>query len=139
MEQFGPTQRSFQSFAIPSLMKSLLVFGLWVLNIALDSGGHFAFKLAAVEPDAEASGLDHWRHMLGRPWLWLGVFCFIGEFVVWLAFLSVVPLAQGVLLGMISIVVVMLAGRIVFHEHFTRPRIIGMLLIVGGVAIVGAG
>jgi drug/metabolite transporter (DMT)-like permease len=120
-------------------MKSFLVLGLWALNIVLDSGGHFAFKLAAIEPAAEASGLEHWRHMLGRPWLWLGVFCFIVEFVVWLAFLSVVPLAQGVLLGMISIVVVMLGGRLAFHEHFTRPRIIGMLLIVSGVAIVGAG
>jgi drug/metabolite transporter (DMT)-like permease len=51
----------------------------------------------------------------------------------------VVPLAQGVLLGMMSIVVVMVGGRIVFKEHFTRPRIIGMSLIVAGVAIVGMG
>jgi drug/metabolite transporter (DMT)-like permease len=120
-------------------MNSLLVVVLWALNIVLDSGGHFAFKLAAVEPAADATMLAHWRHMASRPWLWLGIFCFIGEFVVWLAFLSLVPLAQGVLLGMISIVVVMVGGRIVFHEHFTRPRIIGMSLIVLGVAIVGIG
>lgn len=120
-------------------MSSLLVVGIWVLNIVLDSAGHFAFKLAAVEPDTHISLMAHWRHMLARPWLWLGVFCFVGEFVVWMAFLSVVPLAQGVLLGMVSIVVVMIGGRIVFLEHFTRPRIIGMFLIVVGVAIVGLG
>ncbi len=118
-------------------MNSLLIVTLWVLNILVDSGGHFAFKLAAVEPAADATTLEHWRHMLGRPWLWLGIFCFVGEFVLWLAFLSLVPLAQGVLLGMMSIVVVMIGGRIVFKEHFTRPRIVGMLLIVAGVAIVG--
>ena len=65
--------------------------------------------------------------------------CFIGEFVAWLAFLSLVPLAQGVLLGTTSIVVVMLGGRIMFHERFSRLRIAGILLIVAGVAIVGVG
>jgi drug/metabolite transporter (DMT)-like permease len=120
-------------------MTSLFVVAVWVLNIVLDSGGHFAFKLAAIESDESASFLIHWRHMLSRPWLWVGVLCFIGEFVAWLAFLSLVPLAQGVLLGMISIVIVMVGGRIIFREQFTRLRITGMVLIVAGVAIVGIG
>jgi drug/metabolite transporter (DMT)-like permease len=121
------------------LMTSFQVLTVWLLNLVLDSGGHFAFKLAAVEPDTDSTVLDHWRHMLAHPWLWVGVCCFIGEFVAWLAFLSLVPLAQGVLLGMASIVIVMLGGRIMFHERFTRLRITGMLLIVAGVAIVGMG
>jgi len=120
-------------------MTTLEIAGIWALNILLDTSGHFAFKLAAVEPDPEASTLDHWKHMLSRPWLWLGAFCFVGEFVAWLAFLSLVPLAQGVLLGMVSIVVVMICGRLVFREHLTPPRLIGMALIISGVAIVGVG
>ena len=119
-------------------MNSAMVAILWVINIVFDSGGHFAFKLAAVEP-GNASGFARWRYMPSRPWLWVGIVCFVAEFVVWLAFLSLVPLAQGVLLGMISIVVVMIGGRIVFHERFTRPRVIGAALIVIGVAIVGVG
>src|SRR5438132_4060358 len=121
------------------LMGSFEVLTVWVLNLVLDSGGHFAFKLAAVESDTDATFLTHWRHMLARPWLWLGVLCFIGEFVAWLAFLSLVPLAQGVLLGMTSIVVVMLGGRMMFHECFTRLRITGSVLTVGGIAVVGVG
>ncbi len=120
-------------------MTSMIVATVWIVNIILDSGGHFAFKLAAIESDVDASIVDHWRHMLARPWLWVGVGCFIGEFVVWLAFLSLVPLAQGVLLGMMSIVVVMIGGRVFFHEHFSPLRIAGMVLIVAGVAIVGLG
>lgn len=120
-------------------MTSLFVAVVWAINILLDTVGHFAFKLAAIEPDPNCSLAEHWRHMLGRPWMWAGILCFVGEFVVWLAFLSLVPLAQGVLLGMVSIVVVMLLGRIVFREHLTRPRVIGMTLIVIGVAIVGLG
>jgi drug/metabolite transporter (DMT)-like permease len=117
-------------------MNSSIVLGLWVLNTILDSGGQLAFKAAAMEPGM-ATGLARWRHMAGRPWLWCGVSCFIGEFIVWLAFLSVIPLAEGVLLGMVSIVVVMLGGRIWFFEHFTRLRLIGISLILVGVAIVG--
>ncbi|HVI51673.1 MAG TPA: EamA family transporter [Candidatus Sulfotelmatobacter sp.] len=120
-------------------MTTFQIAGIWALNILLDTSGHFAFKLAAIEPDAQASNLEHWKHMLARPWLWLGAFCFVGEFVAWLAFLSLVPLAQGVLLGMVSIVVMMICGRIAFRERLTRPRIIGMLLIIAGVAVVGVG
>ena len=115
------------------------VFAVWAVNIVLDSGGHFAFKLAAIESYADASFLAQWRRMLTRPWLWVGVLCFIGEFVAWVAFLSLVPLAQGVLLGTIGIVVVMAGGRIMFHERITRLRLSGMLLIIAGVAFVGIG
>ena len=122
-----------------NLMSSVSVVIVWMLNVALDSVGHFAFKLAAIESDLDTSFLGHWRHMLSRPWLWVGLGCFIGEFVAWLAFLSMVPLAQGVLLGMISIVVIMIGGRIMFQEPLTPLRIVGTLLIIVGVAIVGVG
>jgi drug/metabolite transporter (DMT)-like permease len=119
-------------------MKSLTIFMLWAINLVVDTGGQLAFKAAASE-HSTATGLAHWRFMLGRRWLWIGVGCFVLEFVAWLAFLSVVPLSQGVLLGMMGIVSVMLGGRIWFHEHFTRLRIIGVSLIVVGVALVGLG
>lgn len=117
-------------------MNSALVISIWILNTVLDSGGQLAFKAAAIEP-GNLSGLARWRRMLARPWLWIGIVCFIGEFVVWLAFLSLIPLAEGVLLGMFSIVAVMLGGRIWFYEHFTRPRLIGISLIIAGVVVVG--
>lgn len=117
-------------------MNSALVICTWLLNIAIDTGGHLAFKAAALEP-GHATGLARWRHMLARPWLWIGVACFVVEFVVWLAFLSLIPLAEGVLLGMFSIVAVMVGGRVFFHERFTRLRLLGVALIVVGVGIVG--
>ena len=116
---------------------SPIVTGLWALNILVDTAGQLAFKAAAIEPKTENT-FDRWLHMLGRPWIWAGVACFVVEFVLWLAFLSLVPLAQGVLLGMISIVTIMMGGRIWFREQFTRLRILGILLIVSGIAIVGS-
>lgn len=109
---------------------------LWVANVIVDSAGQLAFKAAAIN-DADASGLARWARMAQHPWLWLGISCYVFEFVLWLAFLSLVPLSQGVLMGSINIVAIMLAGRWLFKERLTRMRVIGILLVSLGVAIVG--
>lgn len=113
-----------------------LVALLWALNVVVDTAGQLAFKAAAHDAH-ESDGLQRWRHMASRPWLWLGIGCYIAEFLVWLAFLSLVPLSEGVLLGSINIVVVMLAGRLLFGERLSRMRTAGILLIATGVALVG--
>lgn len=115
---------------------SSLVVCLWVLNVLVDSGGQLAFKAAASDPNA-GGGLARWRWMATRPWLWIGVACYVVEFMAWLAFLSLVPLSEGVLLGSINIVAIMLAGRWLFREQLSRWRLAGMLLITAGVTLVG--
>jgi drug/metabolite transporter (DMT)-like permease len=119
--------------ALPSV-----VAGLWLLNIVLDTGGQLAFKAAAGDSDA-GDGLARWKYMAMRPWLWLGVGCYVIEFLVWIAFLSLIPLSEGVLLGSINIVAIMLAGRFLFGEKLTRLRVLGIALVTLGVAIVGIG
>ena len=113
---------------------SSLVALLWVLNVVLDTGGQLAFKAAA---NAPGDGLARWLHMARRPWLWLGMGCYVIEFLIWIAFLSLLPLSEAILLGSINIVAVMVAGRILFGEKLTRLRMAGILLVTLGVAIVG--
>lgn len=115
---------------------STTVVVLWLVNILLDTFGQLSFKAAAAQPDL-GEGLARWKIMLRRPWIWSGVGCYVGEFLVWLAFLSLVPLSEGVLLGSINIVAVMIAGRFLFAEKFSPLRTLGILLIAGGVAVVG--
>lgn len=115
-----------------------LVMGLWIANIVLDTVGQLAFKAAAGDRRA-GDGLARWRYMATHVWLWLGVGCFMVEFLVWVAFLSLLPLSEGVLLGAVNIVAIMLAGRWLFAEKLTRLRLLGMFLVAVGVAIVGAG
>lgn len=110
---------------------------LWLLNVLLDTGGQLAFKAAAGDPDA-GDGIARWKHMLSRPWLGLGIVCYVLEFVVWIAFLSLVPLSRGVLLGSINIVALMIAGRFLFNERLTKLRVLGIVLVSLGVAVVGA-
>ena len=117
---------------------SATVFMLWLANIVLDTFGQVSFKAAAAGQDL-GIGLARWKAMARRPWIWAGVGCYVGEFVVWLAFLSLVDLSEGVLLGSINIVAVMVAGRLLFGERLTGLRVAGILLVSLGVAVVGAG
>ena len=77
---------------------------LWSTNLVLDTVGHIAFKYAARD-DAPHDAPVHWLQTARRPSLWVGLCCFGVEFLVWLAFLSVVPLSQGVLVGSFNIVI----------------------------------
>ena len=115
-----------------------LVVTLWLLNVTLDTVGQLAFKAAASDPRA-GDGFARWRYMLARPWIWVGITSYVAEFLVWIAFLSLVDLSEGVLLGSINIVAIMVAGRFLFGEKLTRLRVAGILLVTLGVVIVGVG
>ena len=117
---------------------NLLVFGLWFANMATDTVGHTAFKAAASEGQ-DLSGIENWKYMASRPWIWIGIIAYVGEFFIWLAFLSQVDLSTGIMLGSFNIVVIMLVGRVLFKELFISWRIVGILLITCGVIVVGFG
>lgn len=115
-------------------MSKLAIF-FWATNILLDTIGHLAFKSAALaEHEAE---LQRWKIMLSSLPLWIGIVCFGLEFGVWFALLSLIPLSLAMLIGSINIVVVMLAGKFLFHERLDRMRVAGMWLIAAGVALAG--
>lgn len=109
---------------------------LWLCNIFFDTIGQLSFKAAAVAEDS-LDGMERWRAMLKDKWIWLGVGCYIVEFFLWLAFLSMVPLSLGMLVGSVNIIAVMVGGRILFGEEFTRRRIAATIMIACGVSLVG--
>lgn len=115
---------------------SQLTIILWLLTVVVDTFGQLAFKAAAAA-GAGRSGVSGWTHVAKQPWLWAGIVSYVLEFVLWLAFLSLVPLSVGVMLGSINIVTIMIAGRIWFKEELSKWRVIGICLIAIGVAVVG--
>jgi drug/metabolite transporter (DMT)-like permease len=117
---------------------TITVLPVWLLTVVLDTVGQLAFKSVAADPLA-GHGIARWRHMARRPWLWLGIACYALEFFAWSAFLSLVPLGRGVLLGSINIAVITLAGRVLFRERLTPMHTLGIGLVTAGVAVVGLG
>ena len=115
---------------------SALIIILWFVNLFCDTVGQIAFKYAAITSKHQ-QGLHYWQRLFGNFWLWLGFGTYFVGFIFWLAFLSEVPLSQGILLGSFNIITVMVAGRILFKEHLTAFRLIGILFITIGVILVG--
>ena len=108
---------------------------LWALIVLAASVGQLSFKAAAADR-VDDGVLAGWVRMLRRPWLWVGTASFLLHFVLWIAFLSSVPLSQGMLLAALQIVVIYAAGRVLFHEPGSWLRLGGVALVALGVAIV---
>ncbi|WP_392561826.1 EamA family transporter [Orbus sturtevantii] len=115
---------------------SSLVIILWILNVLFDTIGQIAFKYAAINP-RNRDGWHYWSDLFRNYWLWIGIVSYIAEFLLWLAFLTLVPLSQGILIGSFNIITIMIMGRLLFKELLTKYRIIGMLFITAGVICVG--
>jgi drug/metabolite transporter (DMT)-like permease len=113
----------------------------WMLLAAVligNTAGQLLLKAASNHAE-RVGGDDHWRALLTHPLLWLGLVVYVAEFFLWLAFLSVVPLWQGVMVACIDILMVMIGGRIFFAEQITPQRIGAISLIAAGVLMVGLG
>ncbi len=117
-----------------------LIALFWLSNIVLDCAGHIALKRAAMgEMLQEETTFSYWRRLAKSPHLWIGITCFVGEFFAWLGFLALLPLSQGVLLGAVNIVAMLLLGRWLYGEVLNRWRIFGAGFISAGVMLVGLG
>jgi drug/metabolite transporter (DMT)-like permease len=115
-------------------LTKLAIF-VWLLNIVVDTTGHIAFKHAAITE--HESELHRWKSMLSSLQLWVGIFCFCLEFLLWLVLLSMLPLSLGILLSGFNTVAILIAGRLVFREMLDPLRVIGIAFITVGVALVG--
>ncbi|MDF7666543.1 EamA family transporter [Orbaceae bacterium ESL0727] len=115
---------------------SPLIITLWISNIFFDTLGQIAFKYSATAPN-NRDGWFYWLDLAKNHWVWIGIASYVFEFLLWLAFLTLVPLSQGVLLASLNIITIMLVGRVLFKESLTLYRVIGILLITVGVIFVG--
>jgi drug/metabolite transporter (DMT)-like permease len=106
--------------------------------LLLETVSHLALKSASVRTAGKA-GMAYVLAFAGQAAFWLALASFAVVFLAWLAFLSRVPLGQGVMAGSITIVGVMVGGRMFFREHITPPRALAIALIAVGVALVGWG
>jgi len=109
---------------------------LLLILLLTDSVCHLCLK-AAARSVLPATGVRYWRLLLSNPVLWIGITTTAADFLLWVAFISRVPLGQGVLLGSVTIVGVMVGARLLFRERITNARGVAITLIVIGVVLIG--
>jgi drug/metabolite transporter (DMT)-like permease len=109
---------------------------LLAISLIGTATGQLLFKAASVRAQSAGKGGTFIALARDRR-VWIGVAIYLCEVLVWLAFVSLIPLWQAVMVANLDIVVVMVFGRIFFGEHITVPRILAVSLISIGVVLVG--
>jgi drug/metabolite transporter (DMT)-like permease len=110
---------------------------LWLSCLGAETIGQLSFKTTAIHSADVAGDSGTWKTMLSSGWIWLGIGCYAVEFFLYMAFLSLVPLAEGVLLSSLSIMTIMVAGRIFFGEKLSLKRVMAGMLVTAGVILIG--
>lgn len=116
-----------------------MTFTAWLLLgavLVLDTVSHLLLKAASLRAEGQ-SQIDFLRALIAQPLFWIAIACFVALLVAWVGFISLVPLSQGVMAGSITIVGVMIGGRLAFGEQLTGSRVLAVGLISLGVLMVG--
>ncbi len=79
------------------------------------------------------------RTIFANPWLPIGAACYVISFVFWLSVLKIVPLSIAYPSGSISYVLIVFASIPILNEALSGNKVIGILLICGGVFFVSRG
>lgn len=96
--------------------------------------GHFAFMWSNLVPVAIS--------VAANLYVILGLSCYVVSVIVWLLVLSRVEVSFAYPFLSVGYVVAAIAGYMVFHEHVSLARIMGIVLICTGVILIsrsGAG
>ena len=71
-----------------------------------------------------------------NPFIWIGMIGFVGGSVFWLSVISRVPLSLAYPMLSLSYVIVVVESWIFLNEGLHPLRVIGSLVIIGGVVLV---
>jgi drug/metabolite transporter (DMT)-like permease len=110
---------------------------LWVLFIALSTGTQLAFKWAGNKLAGVELG---WRWAVAAmttPAVGIAAAGYIALFVLWLLILQRTDLTKAFALTGLIYITVPFFGWLLFAEQFGPERIIGIVCIIAGVALMG--
>lgn len=106
---------------------ALGVYGQVVIKWQLTRHGHL--------PKAFGSKIHYFAHFLLNPWVVSALGGAVIAAFAWMAALSRLPLSQAYPFIGLSFVLVLFLSAIFFGETVTLPKVAGVVLIVGGIAI----
>ncbi len=108
------------------------------ITIALTVYGQLVIKWQVDLVDSSAIGdnpLSFYLHLLLNPWVLSGLAAAFAASLSWMAALSKLPLSHAYPLTALSFVLVVVCGAMLFAEPFGRYQLIGVVLVVAGIAV----
>lgn len=105
----------------------LTVYGQLIVKWRVDEAGEF--------PSSTSGRLEFFARLMINPWV---ISVFVGAAVAalaWMAALTHFELSRAYPFVALSFVLVLILSAIVFGEALTWPKVVGVVLIVAGLAI----
>jgi len=120
-----------------------MLIPLILLSVCLAAVAQIALK-AGMNQVTEASGtasltMSSLKAIASNPVVWLGLVLFGFSALAWLFVLSRVSLSFAYPFASLSYLLIVLAGRFVFHEAIPPARWAGVALIMSGIVLVARG
>ncbi|HZP94402.1 MAG TPA: EamA family transporter [Burkholderiales bacterium] len=124
-------------------MSSLVAHSLILLTLLLGLYGQVVLKWqvsrAGVPPEDWAGRIGYVLHLLVNPWVVTSVLAAFLGMVAWMLALARVELSYAYPFTSLSFVLILVASAFVFHEPVTAQKLVGMALIIAGIAIGSRG
>lgn len=126
------------SATTPSRWRQLApLFVAWAILLAIETLGQIALKTAGNHIGAFELDRASVLAALSTPWLWLGLACYLGQFVVWMTILEKSALSAAFPTSAIAFVAIMIASWAVFGDAMGWEKILGSAIIVAGILLLG--
>lgn len=109
----------------------------WVILLVIETLGQIALKTAGGRIGPFELDRASILLALQTPWLWLGLACYLGQFVVWMVILEKSALSAAFPTSAIVFVAVMIASRVVFGDPMGWEKVLGSVIIVTGILLLG--
>lgn len=111
---------------------------LFAATISCDVAGQLCFKIGAdrLPHFSGPNAREFYTGLLRDWWLLAGILAYVGQLVLWLKILSLVPLSMAFPLASGTFLGVAIASRVFLGERIHRTQALGAALIASGVAIV---
>lgn len=110
----------------------------WAILIAIETLGQVALKIAGNRTGALELDRASILAVLSTPWMWLGLACYLSQFVVWMRILGKSALSEAFPISAIAFVAVMIASWGVFGDPMDWGKILGSVAIVAGILLLGS-
>ena len=108
-----------------------------IIAAAISAGGQVLLKYAMIKHGPIDFSLHGLLNLFLEPRLLLALVLYAAALLMWLQVLSKVPLSTAYPILAVTYVFVPVLSIIFLGERFQQPQLIGMLLILAGVAMIG--
>lgn len=111
--------------------KALILAVILLIETGVASFASFFLK--------KASGSDNKIYIIKSPYFYLGGVLYVVSSCLNIVLLQVLPYAVAISLGSLTYVWTLFVSRLLLSEKITKRKVLGMCVIICGVALLAAG